>query len=114
MNGRSGFVAAIGLTVALGTAPRLLAADRPKCGGHNGAGGCDPRMQHVLCGDGTPDMRFTCSAHTAAKKKSASKPPKTETLELKLPSRTKRGQILLPGEKPPASTLQQSQKDLSQ
>jgi len=74
------------------------------CQKHGGPNGCDKASNRVLCADGALDMNVPCP-----KKKK----PKSAKRELKFKPADTHGQIVGPGEKPPASTIEQSQTDLS-
>ena len=72
------------------------------CEGHGGPAGCDRASGVVLGGDGTLDMRVRCT-----QSKHRQRNPKARVLKLNPPS-TNHGQILSPGEKPPATSIENS------
>ena len=81
----------------------VASGDPSACRRHGGVAGCDPSGQTV-CKDGTLDRLFPCSrVHSRRKVK--------RVLRFKKPPN--RGQILKPGESPPAETLEQSHKEMS-
>ena len=87
--------------LSVGSAP---AAAHSSCKNHGGPAGCDKKTERVVCADGWIDLNAPCPKK---------KPVKPTARELKFKPETKRGQILKPGEPPPVSTIEESQKDLT-
>src|SRR4051812_32195431 len=88
------------LTLSLAL-PGMAIAKKP-CGAHAGKAGCDP-SGFVLCQDGAVDRSFHCE--TVIKHKKGKK-------ELKFRPPPDKGQILKPGEPPPADTLEESYREM--
>jgi hypothetical protein len=74
------------------------------CKTHGGVVGCDSSGQ-VLCKDGAVDRKFNCDTV-----KKRVRPRRV----VKFKPRPNRGQIVKPGEAPPAETLEQSHREMTQ